>query len=200
MKKSDKKIILTASLLALAIFVTQPMHYPQERNRSRPKVTTELNHQGSQLDFTETKQFLELWSDYLTKRIGKSGGYSVSLSNQDIKKALPARSVKWIEDNGWDVQRFFYVEQRLRSIIKAASLKEQARDSRESLEQQLAANNDPAVAQGIRKLLEEQKNLYKIENVSEEEIAMVEPHLEVMKDILSGKIIYRPGPETQKIK
>lgn len=191
MKKSQKKLISAAVFIGLAVFVTQPMHYPAPQKIIR-KVTTPLHANLPIVTFNEMDDFLALWSEYLTKRIGKAGGYQISLSNQELKKSLPRRTTDWIENQNWEVRRFFYVEQRLRSIIKAADLKNQGAASRENLQKRIAETEDKETVESLKKLLEQQENLYKIENVTEGEINMVQSHLEVIKDILNGKVFYRP--------
>lgn len=65
-----------------------------------------------------------------------------------------------------------------------------------SLENQLAQTTDPEMTRNIMAMIDEQSEMYK--NVkdtkfSDSEVRMVMPNLEIVKDILDGKAIYRPA-------
>ena len=51
---------------------------------------------------------------------------------------------------------------------------------------------DEEARKSIKQLMAEQGRMYQAEKVSESEIEMVMPHLNVVSDILDGKLIYRP--------
>ncbi len=139
--------------------------------------------------FDEMDAFLETWSEYIYS--GTSRKMSLKLSLSD--KKIPADLKKWLKKHGWkDAERFFYVEQRLASIVKSVYLKRHAESTIKVLEKQLQEEENPQIADNIRKVIANQKKMAAVENVSEQEIEMVAPNVDKIYEILEGKVVYRP--------
>ena len=135
------------------------------------------NRTAEEINQEELLAFLPVWSDYVQHNIGDA-----SLEND-----LPPQAEKWLLRRKWRPKRFFYVEQRLRVILKTLEQHQNSQQMISSLEQQLAAlrarqtesgQYDPqavSLASSIENLLREQQARLNIEKVSPQELSLVAP-------------------------
>lgn len=131
----------------------------------------------------EMEAFLPTWSKYAHSKISKNNFRQISLSDKTASKKLE----KWLHKRGWEVERFFYVEQRLASIIKSIYLQKHSEDTIKLLQEQLKSEKDLQIADNIKKLIASQEQISNVEGVSAAEMAMVSPRLTEIEQILEGK-------------
>ena len=193
MKRAHKKIINVLVFIGLAYFVSRPMYYPGVGDNPMPRrISVQLQPQNSIISFQEMDDFLFLWSDFLEQDFATPSMTSWLDSNMNTNPKLSSRAQKWIKNHNWNVDRFFYVGQRLTSITKACRLKLLADQTSESLKLQLEQTKDEELRATIERLMAEQALMYRTFKVSDGEIAMVMPHLKTVEEILSGELIYKP--------
>lgn len=193
MKRAHKKIINILVFIGLAYFVTRPMYYPGVGDNPRPRrISVQFQPKDEIVSFKEMDDFLVLWSEFLEQDFASNSMIALLSTNAAANKKVSSRAQKWIKKQNWDVDRFFYVGRRLNSIVKACRLKLLAKKTRDSLRLQLDQTKNELVQNSIIRLMDEQSQMYKSENVSEGEIEMVMPHLDNVADILVGKLIYQP--------
>lgn len=193
MKRTHKKIINGLVFIGLAFFVTRPMYYPGVGDNPMPRrISVQLQPQNSIISFQEMDDFLFLWSDFLEQDFATPNMPALLDTHNLPNQKLSGRTQKWIKNHDWDVERFFYVGQRLNAIVKACRLKILAEQTSESLKLQLKQTKDVELRATIERLMEEQAQMYRTFKVSEGEIAMVMPHLKTVAEILSGELIYKP--------
>ena len=193
MKRAHKKIINILVFIGLAYFVTRPMYYPGVGDNPRPRrISVQFQPKDEIVSFKEMDDFLVLWSEFLEQDFASNHMIALLSTNAAANKKVSSRAQKWIKKQNWDVDRFFYVGRRLNSIVKACRLKLLAKKTRDSLRLQLDQTKNELVQNSIIRLMDEQSQMYKSENVSEGEIEMVMPHLDNVADILAGKLIYQP--------
>ena len=193
MKRAHKKIINILVFIGLAYFVTRPMYYPGVGDNPRPRrISVQFQPKDEIVSFKEMYDFLVLWSEFLEQDFASNNMIALLSTNAAANKKVSSRAQKWIKKQNWDVDRFFYVGRRLNSIVKACRLKLLAKKTRDSLRLQLDQTKNELVQNSIIRLMDEQSQMYKSENVSEGEIEMVMPHLDNVADILAGKLIYQP--------
>lgn len=193
MKRAHKKIINILVFIGLAYFVTRPMYYPGVGDNPRPRrISVQFQPKDEIVSFKEMDDFLVLWSEFLEQDFASNNMIALLSTNAAANKKVSSRAQKWIKKQNWDVDRFFYVGRRLNSIVKACRLKLLAKKTRDSLRLQLDQTKNELVQNSIIRLMDEQSQMYKSENVSEGEIEMVMPHLDNVADILAGKLIYQP--------
>ena len=193
MKRAHKKIINILVFIGLAYFVTRPMYYPGVGDNPRPRrISVQFQPKDEIVSFKEMDDFLVLWSEFLEQDFASNNMIALLSTNAAANKKVSSRAQKWIKKQNWDVDRFFYVGRRLNSIVKACRLKLLAKKTRDSLRLQLDQTKNELVQNSIIRLMDEQSQMYKSENVSEGEIEMVMPHLDNVEDILAGKLIYQP--------
>lgn len=169
------------------------MYYPGVGDNPKPRrISVQLQPQGGIVSFGEMDNFLNVWSEFLEQGFSPKDMPAMLTAETAYGKKLSSRAQRWIKAQGWDVDRFFYTGRRLKSVVKACQLKLLAQQTRESLKIQLEQTKDEEARKSIKQLMAEQGRMYQAEKVSESEIEMVMPHLNVVSDILDGKLIYRP--------
>ncbi len=195
MNYKDKfPVILIIAVLAV-VFITIPYYNPKKEMLKR-SLLPELLSKENVVTFDEMNHFLETWSTFITKKYHLDGKEKIDYHIDKPKKAFPLSTLKWIESQGWDVDRFFEIEKRLRAITAYATRKKGSDKIIRSLENQLALTTDPEMTRNIMAMIDEQSAMHKDTKgvkFSDSEVRMVMPNLEIVKDILDGKAIYRPA-------
>ena len=198
MKRAHKKFINVIVFIGLAYFVTRPMYYPGVGDNPRPRqLSVQIQAKNNIIGFKEMEDFLFLWSELIEQSFATPNLPALLDVNTANEQKLSSRVQKWIKNQGWSVERFFYVGQRLNSIVKACRLKILAAQTSESLKLQLEQTKDEELRVTIQRLMNEQSQMYRTLNVSDGEIEMVMPHLKTVSEILSGELIYKPDNRKQ---
>ena len=146
-------------------------------------VTTEISAE-------ETEKFLPLWSEYMAQGLNTDVSDKVSLMSGDLETALPWPVNFWLNKNCWTAERFYYVEQRLRSILRTLYLREHTRAVKEILLQQLKSETDEAKKASYQNMIDMQDTIANVEAVSEEELNIVRSREQLIEDVLNGKNVY----------
>ena len=171
MSRKLKVGVLLLSFLFLGWFVFQPtarigVQTPYLSNPAK----------GEELTAAELNEFLNLWSRILN---GSLRPYlrQISVSNN---QQYPQKLVKWLDNNNWSVERFFYDEQLIRGIVDCVNLKENI-DSNIKLSKQ--GQNS------LKSIIEEQKEQFKVCKYSDKEMALVRANLYQINEVFAGKAI-----------
>ena len=146
-------------------------------------VTTEISAE-------ETENFLPLWSEYMAQGLNTDVSDKVSLMSGDLETALPWPVNFWLNKNCWTAERFYYVEQRLRSILRTLYLREHTRAVKEILLQQLENETDEAKKASYQNMIDIQDAIANVEAISEEELNIVRGREQLIEDVLNGKNVY----------
>ena len=70
------------------------------------------------------------------------GARQISLTMGPASEKFPVKTVNWLAARGWNADRFFYVEQRMKAIVKSAFLQEHVKSTIRMLEQGGASDVD----------------------------------------------------------
>lgn len=152
--------------------------------------------EGAEISKAETEQFLSLWAEYLERGLNVDVSDKISLLSGDIDTALPWHVTFWLTQNCWTASRFYYVEQRLRSIIHTLYLQEHTRAVKEILKNLLHNETDEMKKNSYQNMIEVQDLIANIEAVSPQELQMIEGRAQQVEDVLNGKMSYK---EFQKL-
>lgn len=184
MKLSFKFFVLVFSCGLLFFLLTTPLSKLGRMAMDEDLVENTDTH----LTSNEMRSFLRLWSVYISKDISRDSTSQLSLMTGDTESKVPPRLVRWLRGQGWTPKRFFYVEQRMKSIVKTALLEKHIQSNMDVLKQ----NQDATSSTNLRKIIEEQKRTLNIEKVSPEELALIRPNVEYINEVLEGKAVYQP--------
>ena len=86
--------------------------------------------------------------------------------------------------------RFFYVQQRLVSIVQTLDHEELIGGMIKTWQQQLETENNQSAAQNLRQSIDAQVQTLNVERISEDELNMAAPFREDIRNILEGKAAY----------
>lgn len=171
-------LIIAVGILGKALFFKAP-----EPVVIKPAPPVTINEE-------ELSRFLYTWSEYLASPISRKDSKPLSFGMDEI----PPRTVKWLEKRDWDAKRFFYVEERLISIVKFIQIRNLTKKNVEVLKLQLdneknkkEKDRNPASIYNLQKLIEEQSQSLNMGSFSEEEIRLISNHIDAIKKILEGK-------------
>ena len=142
-------------------------------------------HSDERLDAPQMNEFLRLWSIYLHK-FGQEKLPPLSLENKRASASAPWRLKLWLYTEGWDVDRFFFVEDRLHSIVKTAYNQRNIAANKQ-LKEQNAANKT-----ALSEIIQRQEKSANPEGITPEELALVKDNLDKVIGILQGSLAYKP--------
>ncbi len=160
-------------------------------NIYKEKRLEEIN-QPKTIGNIEMQRFLQTWSEYLESKASRKGISQLSLSTKEASEALPSATVEWLKERGWNANRFFYVEQRLKAVVRSAFFQYHSQKMTEILDAQLKGENDKVITDNIKSLIDLQSKNMNIEKVTRAEIELVTPNIILIRDILNGKEKYHP--------
>lgn len=184
-----RKVILLFSIVTLIVIYTNlPLFEKPETFKSRAEVAREKEDRkaiGEPLTREEINSFMRVWGDYKYSWVSKIGIQQVSFTtSRRASKKVPYVTRAWLYRKGWDVDRFFYVEERLKAIVITLEAEDRANKTAELLEKQYEVETNPLSKENIRKLIDYQKNLLNIERVTRAERDMVRPYLKDISELL----------------
>lgn len=157
------------------------------------------NRTSSEIDKEELMSFLPVWSDYVQQNISDVGRQAVSLSSGKPEDNLSKQAAEWLLRRNWRPARFFYVEQRLRVILKTIEYRQQSEKMIQSLTRQLSdlqrkqaeTNNFnsqiASLSNSIENLIREQQSRVNIEKVTPQELELVTPLHAHLWETLEGR-------------
>ena len=186
MTKRKKRIIRWVVFLLLAYFVTRPMYYPGVGKLPEP-------HNVSQAQIItpeEIDNFLISWSELLEKDFNNKEMLALLKNTDNPNKVISKRAKRWISLQGWEVKRFFFVGRRVIAILNECHKQKYLKEKRNSLEKQMANTKDESIIGTIRRIIDDDAQLS--ENITENEINIIMPHIDIIDDILQGKVAYQP--------
>ena len=171
-----KILILCAALVFLGVILTTPLSNIARfgTNYDTPPSPEDV------LNVKEINAFLSVWSDFMQKDLSKSMA-QVSL-RQDSE--IPAQVRRWLEANGWNAERFFSMEQRLKELATIATLQNNLEDNRELLK-----TIPRSEADNLKNIIASQEKQFKSLSYNPEELALVRANLYQIEQVLSGKAV-----------
>ncbi len=178
--RPKKLLVLIFSMAFLYFVMGLPIVQFSDAGRKADK---QVINRSEILTASEIESFLTVWERFMQTETGREGLHQVSLSNGKPSDVLPRPLIRWLREQGWNANRFFYVEQRLEAIVKTALLI----DNIEANKRILNRSNSPEMSINIRHIIEEQERSLIAEKVSQQEIDIVYPRLYEIEQILKGK-------------
>ncbi len=169
-----------ASFVLLAVVLTTPLAElgrfgGSYGNRPEPEQILSLD---------ELNAFLNVWSEFIRKDIGGYGSRQLSLSSRGAEDGFPPQLVRWLRRQGWNVERFFYNEQKIRELLNAAALENNLNANR-LLSKKMGGNEN---LKNIIRNQEEQLGLIK---VNPKELALIKANLYQVNLIMDGKAVLK---------
>lgn len=174
-----KKIVFIFSILFLVLYFGNIIY----RDADERSLRLEQMLRKPFIEPEEMNKFLPVWSEYLASDVSKIGAGQISLTMGKASEKFPLKTIHWLKDRDWDADRFFYVEQRLKAIVKSAFLQEHIRATVHVLQSGGVGKVDQSA---VQRMIEDQKQRMNVEQITEAELEMVMPNLATISDILDG--------------
>lgn len=171
-----KKIFLLLVLAGLAAYFGRQAYDDYQKEQAKQE---QLLRKPT-VDKAEMDRFLPVWAEYMEDEIRNVGAGQLSLGMEDGKEKFLPELVRWLKKRGWNAERFFFVEQRLKTIVKTAFWQEHAQSTEQMLRQ---SEMDESA---VQRMIDEQKQRLTVGKVTPAEVEMVKPDLILISDILDG--------------
>ncbi len=196
MPKTKKKISLTKIIIVLLLLWVGGEWYNYYKAKNAINYALIPNPTSKEISEQELMAFLPVWSDYMQQNISELGKRPVSLASGAPEDNLSDEAKEWLLRRLWYPKRFFYVEQRLRAILKTIDYQEQndllisdLSRQYEELSAQQAQNPTPdpsleSLMSGIENMIHLQQQKQNVEQISEEELKLITPMKSAVKDAL----------------
>ncbi|MBE6443811.1 MAG: hypothetical protein E7020_03990 [Alphaproteobacteria bacterium] len=127
------------------------------------------------IDAEELSSFLDLWSRMMQSGL-KQKVAQVSLRSADSQ--YPQELVKWLEAQNWNVERFFYNEQRLAEIVDCVNLRKSYK-----------SNVKLAKQSKLGEIVKDLKQKLEVCSYDDDEMALVEANLYQITEIFAGRAV-----------
>lgn len=181
-----KKFFLIFLALVITIYVIRS---PLMNGSAIKKIALNPADFSSVISHNQMNDFLKVWAEYLKDDVSKIGSRQLSLMVGKASEKFPLKTINWLTARGWDADRFFYVEQRMKAIVKSAFLQDHIKSTIKVLQTQMSGQGVDAVT--VERMIDSQKQRINVEKISPEEIEMVTPNLVLISDILDGSKPYQ---------
>ena len=163
--------IQLATCVILIWFVCQPL-----ADVGRCTTYMEMPEEEHELTHSELNAFLEVWG-YMMQSSFKEKFKGTSLKTDG---QYPKGLQKWLRIQHWDINRFFYVEQRIKDLVEYVEVKKQLDDNAKIAKASRINLNDMNTT--LRKRLD--ANSY-----SNNELNLIETNLYQITEILAGNAV-----------
>ena len=167
MNRQLKYLIIIISFVFIYWFVQQPI---QKIGADSTYAASPQNNE--ELTQSELSDFLGLWQRMTTGPLKKYAAQQ-SLKNSET---YSRQVVNWLELQNWSAERFFYIEQRLISLVDCINLRNQI-DANIALNKQSEHNLSPIIEDLKQKFLVCQR-------YNSEELKLIEDNLENIKQVM----------------
>jgi|GEM_PF-4551100 len=132
----------------------------------------------------EADIFLQNFQEYVARGYDKKIPEDFSYDATDVTARLPWIVKKWFEKECIHPERFYYIEQRLRTGLKAYELKKHADHVASVLSQKITKKMDAEQKKWYNDMIENQKKMSKIEGISDQEFDYIASKEEKIRAIL----------------
>lgn len=178
-------ILIVAVLVLIKVFSCRLVDYQTEgfKKTCPPLATAEV------VSADELAAFLPLWSEYVSSGLDETVPADISLLSGNFSDHLPWKLKWWLERNCWTAERFYYVAQRLQTIVQAVYLKQHTDAVKEVLSAQMAGETDQDRVASYQEMIAMQDKIANIEAVSAQELKMVAGQVAQIEQLLNKKEI-----------
>lgn len=180
-------VLLMAFLLLMKVFSCRLVDY----NFSFVRESCLPLSSATEISLMEANAFLAVWSEYMAEGLNNDISDKVSLISGELKTALPWKVNFWLNRHCWTAERFYYVEQRLRAIIRTLYLREHTQVVKEILSVQMKNEIDENKKASYQSMIDMQDAIANVEVVSEAELQIVRGREQLIENVLNGKTLYK---------
>lgn len=186
MKLEKKYLYLTSVVVAILLFFIGTAVYQMQHERYAPVYSNVQAMQKTQISSEELRAFLKTWIKYCEDKGHCPEIPQLSYDTTDGESQVDSALSTWLSNRGWDVNRFLYIDNRLRIIMSTIIRDKEILKKQQLMKDGAKNSGNQAVSETLRREAQAQQKNLNIEKISTEERHMVEPQLEVLKALLKG--------------
>ena len=142
--------------------------------------------ESKEISANEIDTFLTLWQEYVAKGYDKKVSNQISLMEGNLEDNLPISLKLWFNNKCITAKRFYYIEERLKASLQTVYLKRHSASIIAILNEKLKDAKDGTEG-AYKQMIEEQSKIANIENISDNEIKIVEMREAEIVKVLSAK-------------
>ena len=174
-----KFLILLGSIAFITLVISTPVQNIGRLGTaySEPPVA------GENLNAKSLNKFLQTWSKFVKTDISMQ---QLSLNDASSKEKYPSQVIRWLRVNGWNAEHFFYIEQRLKEAVTAASLQETIEGNKAILHKM----REDAASENLQKIISMQQAQLDSVKITPAEIELVKNNLYQINQVLEGKAVF----------
>ena len=181
MSLKKKFLILLGSIAFITLVISTPV-----QNIGRLGTAyTEAPVTGENLTAKSLNKFLQTWSKFIKTDISLQ---QLSLIDSSSEEKYPSQVVRWLRINGWNAEHFFYIEQRLREAVTAASLQETIEGNKAILQKMREGD----AYDNLQKIISMQQAQLNAVKITPAELELVKSNLYQINQVLEGKAVSQP--------
>ena len=137
----------------------------------------------------ELKAFLKTIRRYRQEKINELEVSDLAMSAEASLSEANPEVARWLRRKGWNAERFFYIENRVRTILATIARDKEIAKNRRLMLEQAQLMEDKELAEVLLKNAEEQNKKFNIERISADEYQMILPQKEEISALLeNGKV------------
>lgn len=171
MKK--KLYIAIAAVSVVILLYAAYAAYTYKEDGFAPNYPNNIVSKSKEISAEELRAFLKTWDFYIADGIDKKMTGPISMTASSSLKETNPEVSSWLERKKWDVDRFFYIETRLRTIISTIKKDEFIIKNNNMILEQAKNLSDADVSESLIKYADEQYKKLNVEQISAAERAMV---------------------------
>ncbi len=147
---------------------------------------------GEVLTADKINAFLLTWSEFMSKDVSRFGVQQISLTDGRPGEKFSPQLIRWLDGQGWNVDRFFFIEQRLKAAVKTAALTEHLEANKKVLRQLRLNDASDSELENMKKIIARQEQQINAEKITDGELSLIKDNLYRINAILEGKEVVRP--------
>lgn len=187
MKIEKTHIYVIFFIGAICLFMTISAALHMEQQRYAPCYSNDKELTATHITKEEVRAFLKTWIKYCEEQEQCPQIPELSYDTADGRNQLDANLTTWLERRGWNVNRFIYIENRLRIIITTILRDKEIMQKQRLMEEGAQNAGNPEIATTLRQAADMQRKSLNIEKITRQEREIVAPQLEEMRNLLNGK-------------
>ena len=170
-KKFWKTVVFVLAIIGLYNVATcSIMLYPEPKNYNFFRYSGPITEE-------ELQSFLPVWEKFVEKYADNAGISEISLTQGLPAEIMPLGMKLWLRNQNWDINRFFYVEQRLHDVVNYVYLKRHAKEVIEVMESAYERESNKDMRENICNVIAIQEELLNNKKANNSETLIIEKHL-----------------------
>lgn len=179
-RRVSKKTLLMAfgAILCIGIY----SHLKDDVEILAPYAKGENVDVFAPLSAREVNAFIGTWQKYM--REGKDAEVlRARNSGEEISCQDSPHLIRWLERRGWNPDRFFYIEERLRVIVVTIMRDEQILKRHKVIVERMSVESNRNILIGLKRVADRELQRLNIEHISSSERQLVEPRLKEISSL-----------------